>query len=229
MNDEQQKLIKFLLFYVTEHKRTRMKQIIAERTRYITVVLEDIYDPHNISAVLRSAECFGVQDIHIVDPNTHFETTEGIALGSAKWLTINHYKKSIDCLQQLKKNGYRIFATTLRPDAIQLSDIPLDHKVALVFGNELEGVTQAVCDQADGFVTIPMVGFTQSFNISVSAAVCLYDIVMRLRTSSIAYNLSTCDEQKVMLGWLRKTVKHIDQLELSFVLQNNQHILLQAK
>ena len=209
-------LIAYLSEYVTENKKEKIDAIIQDRTRYVTVVLEDLFHPHNASAVSRSADCFGVQDIHIIEKRHTFSPTHGVAKGATKWIDFYKYKDTKSCYEKLKQQGYRIVATTPHKRAYSLSRVPIDQKVALVFGAEALGLTQEAFDLADDYLTIPMYGFTESFNISVSTAVCLYDITQRLRESDVAWNLSEQDLLDVKLSWIRSIVKSPEALEKRF-------------
>ena len=207
---DQAQLCAFLEPFVTEHKHRLIERVLAERTRHVTVVLEDIYQPHNASACLRSAECFGVQDVHIIEEGNAYQVNRGIALGATQWLSLFRYgKPAADntsvCLEGLRARGYRLVATTLREGSMPLTELPLDRPVALLFGSEEPGLTQVAHDLADDTVHIPMVGFTQSFNISVSVALCLYELTGRLRQSELAWQLGENERLALRLEWLLRT------------------------
>ena len=197
-------LIEQLLEYVTDNKREKMQAVLENRTRYITVVLEDLFQPHNASAALRTCDIFGIQDVHVVEVNHTFKAVPTIAMGSSKWVDVQSYSSITDSIDALKKQGYRIVATTPHTDCYELPTLPLDQKTALIFGSEQTGLSQAALDQADMFVKIPMYGFVESFNVSVSVALCLYDVINRLHSSSYAWQLSTEEKQEIMLAWIRK-------------------------
>ena len=206
----------FLFGFISDNKKSLFEKIIEYRTRHITVVLEDIYQPHNASAVLRSADLFGVQDIHIIENRNRYEVNPDVALGSSKWLTINKYNKAEDntlaCFEELRRRGYRIVATTPHKDDVMLDELPVDQKTAVVFGTELLGLSDVALDNADAFVKIPMYGFTESFNISVSAALTLYNLTERMRKSSVGWQL--CEEEKILIQieWAKSTIKKVDLL-----------------
>ncbi len=216
-NPKKEDIITLLSEHVTPERRERMQAVLHERTRYVTVVLEDIFQPHNASAIVRSTECFGVQDLHVIEKRNRFKATEGVALGGDDWLTMHRYTTTQLCLEQLKKEGYRIVATTLDSKAYSLPDLPLDSKVALMFGTELTGLSPYVLENADAFVTIPMYGFTQSFNVSVSVALCLYQLTQKLRSSDYPWRLSADEQQELYLAWLRKSVRAASMLERRFL------------
>jgi tRNA (guanosine-2'-O-)-methyltransferase len=206
-------LIEQLLAYVTENKREKMQAVIANRTRYITVVLEDLFQEHNASAALRTCDIFGVQDVHVVEGRYSFKAVPTIAMGSSKWVDVHAYSSITESITALKKDGYRIVATTPHTDCYELPNLPLDQKTALIFGSEQTGLSQEALAQADTFVKIPMYGFVESFNVSVSVALCLYDVIHRLRASATDWKLSEDETQDLMLQWIRQVSKTAALLE----------------
>ena len=211
-----QVLIEMLGEYVTVEKKQKISEILAWRTRHITVALEDIFQPHNASAIIRSTECFGVQDVHSVQQKYQFNVNQGVARGSAYWINMHSYPSMQDCFKELKTQGYRVVATTPHEDAPYLHELPLDQKTALIFGTELSGISDYTFEHADGFVKIPMFGFTESYNVSVSVALCLYDLVMRLHASDIDWHLSEVEQVEVTLQWYRRVVRASAELEKLF-------------
>src|SRR3990172_2071052 len=170
-------LIDYLTQFVSEPRRKKFDDVLQFRTRHITIALEDIYHQHNASAVLRSCDCFGIQDVHVIENQNKFEANPDVELGSAKWITmIKHNAKeenTADCIASLKKNGYKIVVTSPHKNDCTIEELDITNKTALFFGTEMRGATPVAFEQADAFVKIPMVGFTESLNISVSAAVTL--------------------------------------------------------
>src|SRR5579872_4995514 len=191
-------LVESLWNYISENKRAKMIEVIEHRTRHVTVVLEDIFQPHNASAVLRSADIFGVQNVHVVEAKYAFKPVSTIAMGSAKWLDIHRYKSTTCAITALKASGYRIVATTPHTDSYELPTLPIDSKMALVFGSEQTGLSDEAMQQADMFVKIPMYGFVESFNVSVSVALCLYDVIQRLHHSTYQWRLSEEEKQDIL-------------------------------
>jgi tRNA (guanosine-2'-O-)-methyltransferase len=210
--DEKSALIDQLFAYITENKREKMQAVIANRTRYITVVLEDLFQEHNASAALRTADIFGVQDVRVVEGRYSFKAVPTIAMGSSKWVDVHAYSSITESITALKKDGYRIVATTPHTDCYELPNLPLDQKIALVFGSEQTGLSEEALAQADTFVKIPMYGFVESFNVSVSVALCLYDIVHRLQKSSIDWKLSEEEKQDLMLQWICQVSKTAESI-----------------
>jgi len=216
-----QKLLEFLMTFISENKKNKFTEFIQYRTRHITIVLEDIYQPHNASAVLRSCDCFGIQDVHIIENSNAYEVNPDVALGSSKWLTLHKYNGDTNntpkCISALKNQGYKIVATSPHKDDFTPDTLPLDQKTALVFGTELLGLTGTVIESADAFIRIPMVGFTESLNISVSAALLLFTLSQRLRKSEIEWKLTNEEELEIKLQWAKNVVKKSGLLEQEFL------------
>tara|TARA_Y100000589_G_scaffold321098_1_gene351824 strand:- start:17723 stop:18406 length:684 start_codon:yes stop_codon:yes gene_type:complete len=225
----QQEFLEHLLTFVSENKKELFRKNIEQRTRHLTVVLEDIYQPQNASAVLRSADCFGVQDVHIIENTNKYTLNPDVVLGASKWLDLHFYNteenNTAQCLQTLKDKGYKIVATTPYTNDVTIDKLNLDDKTALVFGTELTGISQQAMDMADEYVKIPMYGFTESFNISVSAAICMYETTKRLRNEYLkeVWQLTEAEKQKTLLNWCKKVVKRSDVIEKDFYArqQNN--------
>lgn len=218
----QQELFTYLSRFVTAHKLTRIQQVIEQRTNYITVVLEDIFQSHNASAVIRSCECFGIQNIHIIENNYDYRINPDVALGATQWITINRYRESnidntANCIKNLKQQGYLIAATTLQPNSIPISELNLKQKIALCFGTEETGLSTAAHELADVNVKIPMYGFTQSFNISVSAALFLYELNKKLRNSAINWSLTPEEKLNIQIDWLTKSIPRGAQIKKQFL------------
>lgn len=209
-----------LLSFVTPSRQERIDRILADRTRYLTVVLEDLYRMHNASAVVRSCECFGVQDIHVVEALNAFEVNRSIVQGAAKWVTLHRHpgrQGTRQCLEQLKDNGYRIAAMSLEPESIPIESLPLDRPVALCFGSEEPGLTPEAREMADVSVTIPMRGFTQSLNLSVSAGIALQQLSDRLRGSNRDWRLETSRRDRLRALWLARSIRAGRQIVARFL------------
>lgn len=219
-------LIKYLEQFITTKRVELFHQLLNQRTRYVTVVLEDIYQSQNASAVLRTADCFGIQDIHIIENKNKFQINHNVALGASKWLNLVKYNKqennTLEAISHLKKQGYRIVATTPHTKDISLENFDLTQgKTALFFGTELNGLTNEMIDNADEYLKIPMVGFTESFNISVSAAIILHHLTTSLRKSEINWQLSDNEKEKILLEWLKKAIKKSSLLIDDFLSKQN--------
>ena len=217
----QDKLLHYLSKYITPERLNLFNNIIESRTKHITVVLEDIYQSQNASAVLRSCDCFGIQDVHIIENRNEFRVDSEVSLGSSKWLTLKKYNgeanNSLSALKHLKKTGYRIVATTPHIKVQRLTDFDVTaKKTALVFGSELPGISDVIMNEADEFLQIPMFGFTESFNISVSAAIVLHHLTFKLHNSGIDWHLTEEEKEDIKIQWIRNTIKRSDLIEQHF-------------
>lgn len=219
--DLKEKLFEHLMAFVSDNKKTLFEEIIEYRTKHITVVLEDIFQPHNASAVLRTCDCFGIQNVHIIENKNAYKINPDVALGSSKWLNLYKYNQTenntIATFNSLRQQGYRIVATTPHKNDCTLDELNLDSKIALVFGTELNGLSETAIKNADEFVKIPMYGFTESFNISVSAAIILHHLTEKLRKSSISWKLTNKEKTEIKLNWVKNVVKRSDLLEQEFL------------
>ena len=219
--DIKKALAAYLSGFMTDDRNRLFDRIIKHRTRYITVVLEDIYQPHNASAVLRTCDCFGIQDVHIIENRYEYNLNPDVALGSSNWLSLKRYNTGSDnttgCLEMLKQEGYRIVATTPYANDTLLTDFDIEAgKFALVFGTEKEGLSTVAKNLADEFVKIPMYGFTESFNISVSAALSLFHLSEKMRHSSIEWHLTEEERVDVQLDWMRYSIRDSSLIEKKF-------------
>jgi len=204
-----------------EKRNALMDRVLNDRTRYVTVGLENIYQPHNASAVLRSCDCFGVQDVHIIENSYHYELNPHVSLGAAQWLNLHRYNtqdnNTAECISNLKKEGYRIVATTPDPKAVAIHDFDVSKgKFALLFGTEKFGLTPEACALADEFIRIPMYGFTESFNISVSVSLCLFHFTERIRAENAPWQLTPEEQTDIYLEWFRNTTTNSEQIERKF-------------
>lgn len=214
-------LIKYLADCITDNRKNLFDEKIENRTNYITVVLEDIYQPQNASAVLRTSDCFGIQNIHIVENENTYRINPDVVLGSDQWLNIYNYNtesnNTLDVIQKLKTEGYRIIATTPHINDVSLDDFDINKgKFALFFGAEVPGLSKTMLDNADEFLKIPMYGFTESFNISVSAAIIIHHLSEKLRISDIDWHLTEEEKDEIMIKWLKQTIKKSEMIVENF-------------
>ena len=216
--EEQKEVIDLLLPFVTPARQKRLNDVLNQRTRYMTVALEDIYQPHNAAAVIRSCDCFGVQDIQIIENQYKFDPSSGVSLGSQKWVD-HHYYEATDfntgiCMDSLKSKGYAIVATSPHADSYTPETLPIDRPVALFFGSEKPGLTDFALENADYKMQIPMYGFTESFNISVSAAIVMSVLANRIRheLSPEVWQFSEKEKTLKMLEWVVKSTSKGEEL-----------------
>ena len=220
MNQLNTKLTTYLEGFVTEKRKNTFKNILLNRTRHFTVVLEDIFQQHNSSAVIRSCDVFGIQDIHIIENKYHSKVSRHVAKGSQKWLNLINYKEdknnTKDCLTRLKNEGYQIIATSPHNNTCTLHDLDISKKSAFIFGVEKSGVSEEVLINSDEILTIPMVGFTESLNISVAAAIILENLTNKLRNSNYPWRLSEKEQEIIYANWLEKSIKNVDEIKNRF-------------
>jgi tRNA (guanosine-2'-O-)-methyltransferase len=192
-------------------------RIAAERTNFLTVSLENVYQEHNASAVLRSCDCFGIQQLHVIEKDNQYKVQRDIALGAGRWVDMFNYDQggnpTMDCINNLRLKGYRIVATSPHANEKTINDIDISQPMALIFGTERRGISDEVKAAADEFVSIPMYGFTESFNISVSVAITLNVLRQRLEKSSVDWKLTQEEQISLKLKWCRKILRGGQELE----------------
>ena len=207
-----QQLLAYLEGFISEERKERFLEVLEERTKYITVAIEDVYQKHNTSAVIRSCEVFGIQEAHVIENKNVKVLDKEIAMGAEKWVDVYSYPNSDSCIETLRKQGYKIIATTPHAEDCLLPDFEIDGKTALFFGTEKDGLSETVLNQADGFLKIGMHGFTESLNISVSAAIILQDLVTKLRKTNLDWGLTPVEKLEKRLDWTKKSIKSIDDI-----------------
>lgn len=214
------KLLDHLESYLTEHRKQRFKDVLAQRTKHITVAIEDVYQKHNTSAVLRSCDVFGIQDVYIIEKENRLQIDREIALGSQKWVDLHHYSSGEECINKLRQDGYQIIATTPHEKDKGLDDIDISRPSCIFFGRETEGLSDTILNQADCYLTIPMFGFSESLNISVSAAIILQTLTTKLKQSDIDWQLTEEEQLQKRIDWSKKTIKSISSVLERYNAQN---------
>jgi tRNA (guanosine-2'-O-)-methyltransferase len=207
----QSKLLAAFYEMIPEPKKIMFERIAADRTRHLTVVLENIYQEHNASAVMRSCESLGIQELHVVENKNEYKAQRDIARGAGRWVEMYNYSDGqplLECLNGLKARGFRIAALTPDADSHSIYDLPLDEPVALVFGTEWEGISNTAREMADYTVNIPMVGFTESFNVSVSVALTLQALRHRLENSNLDWKLNDAEQTAIKLDWCESIMRN---------------------
>ena len=204
-----QKLLTYLERFITDERKERFLEIISQRTNHFTVAMEDVFQMHNTSAVVRTCEVFGVQQAHSIEGRFGKRLDAKIAMGAQKWVDVFRYDDTQDCIDTLRNKGYQIVATTPHKDAYFLNDFDITQKSAFFFGTEKEGLSEQVLSQADTFLKIPMVGFTESLNISVAVAIVLQQLTDKLRRSEIPWQLSEEEHLLTLIEWTKKSVRNV--------------------
>ena len=197
--------------FLTPRRLARFEEVLSHRTNFLTVVLEDLYDPHNSSAVIRSCDIHGVQNLHVVENRHTFDSRRGVTMGADKWIDICRYNtpevnNTEVCFERLRKAGYEIRAASPHENSGLLPDVKIQRPMAIVFGSEKDGLSDYAMENVDGFIKIPMFGFSESLNISVSAATCLYDLTSKLRAGGQDPGLSPADRRRIEFQWLTSSV-----------------------
>jgi tRNA (guanosine-2'-O-)-methyltransferase len=209
-------LLKELHEFLNPSRIQRFEEVLANRTRHFTVAVENIFQSHNASAVLRTCDCFGLQDLHVIANENKYNLSKDVAMGAEKWVDLHSYyqkeNNTQDCIDALRKQGYQIVATTPHSNDVMLPDFDVNQKSAFFFGTEISGLSDLVLEQADSYVRIPMYGFTESYNISVSAALVLHDVVTRLKKSEVNWMLSEGELQDKRIDWAVKSLKSGPQI-----------------
>jgi len=217
----------YLSQYITDHKKSVMEKVLTQRTRFLTVVLEDIFKPHNASAVLRTCDCFGIQDVHVIEKVNMYKINPFVTRGASQWIDLHKYHNKEgsavqDCFSALKQKGYKIYGTSPLPGSISIHDLEPDEKIALVFGNEHEGISSEVQENVDGLVHIPMLGFTESFNISVAASIALYELVKKVENYDHPdFYLTEYEKQILRMKWYRSVVTRPELHEKAYLKTRN--------
>lgn len=226
MEDKLKKeLIEYLSTFVTQERLELLEQKINQRTQQLTLVIEDVFQSRNISAIIRSADCLGIQDIHVIENKNKFILDKTVSAGSGKWTHIirhnNKKNNTKNCINNLKKEGYQIIATTPHNTNISLEEINIrNNKIAILLGTELTGLSNEAIKLSDKRMGIKMVGFTESLNISVCAAICSYHLIDRMKKETSSWRIKKEARLNIMLNWLRNSIKSSSKIEKKFLREN---------
>ena len=193
---------------ITPNKVSMFERIAPQRSRHLVVGLENIQQDHNASAIMRTMDCLGFQELHLIEKNNTYAFQRDIALGAARWLDVIQHQNPpepiFDGIDLLKRQGYKIVATTPHHKAFTPQTLDLTQPIALFFGAEKYGISEELLHGADALLHIPMHGFTESFNLSVSAALVLNALRTRLATSSLEWLLSKEDQTRLKISWCER-------------------------
>ena len=212
--------LEFLENILTDNRKERFFNVLKNRTNHFTIAVEDIFQMHNTSAVMRSCEVFGIQELNVIEQRYGKSIDKEIAMGAQKWVDINTFDSISGCVDSLKGKGYQIIATTPHDNVCLMDDFDISKPSALFFGTERDGLSEEILQKADGFLKIPMVGFTESLNISVSVAIIIQNLMHRLRNSDINWKLSEEEILKKRLQWARSSIKDIKRIEARYYQEN---------
>ncbi|KAB7531005.1 TrmH family RNA methyltransferase [Flagellimonas olearia] len=205
-------LLTYLEGYLTDERKQRFLEVLQNRTKFLTVGIEDVYQMHNTSAIMRSCDVFGVQEVHVVEDRFQKRLDKNIAVGAEQWVDVHKYGDASECISKLKQLGYQIIATTPHNDSLLLPDFFPKKKTAVFFGTEKEGLSEEVMQQADGYLKIPMVGFSESLNVSVSAAIIIQELAQKIRKSNVDWQLTQTEILEKRLDWTKKSIKSVEAI-----------------
>ena len=220
-NIAEREYLAYLEEFITDNRKEKFLKVLAQRTNHFTIAIEDIFQLHNTSAVMRSCEVFGIQNLHVVEEKYGKSIDKEIAMGAQKWVDVNRYNSNSECVRALKEKGYQIIATTPHENDCLLDDFDISKPSALFFGTERDGLSDEIMAEADGFLKIPMAGFTESLNISVSAAIIIQNIMSRLRKTNLDWQLSEEEMISRRLDWTKNSIKDIKRIEQRYKEINN--------
>ena len=201
---------------IKENRLQKMEQVLSQRTQALTVLIENVYQPQNASAVLRTAEAIGLQSVYIVEKDHRYDVSPQVVMGADKWLDLHYAPGEAVCggdntlahYALLRRRGYRIAATCWTEDAVPIQELDLSTPLALAFGTELTGLSQTAIEAADIRTYIPMYGFTQSFNISVAAALCLHYLRPEMeRRHPQLMPLTPQTYRRVLVQWMAASLR----------------------
>jgi len=220
-NIAEREYLAYLEDFITENRKEKFLKVLNQRTNHFTIAIEDIFQLHNTSAVMRSCEVFGIQNLHVVEEKYGKTIDKEIAMGAQKWVDVTRYNSNLECVRALKEKGYQIIATTPHDNDCLLDDFDISKPSAIFFGTERNGLSEEIMAEADGFLKIPMAGFTESLNISVSAAIIIQNIMNRLRKTDFDWKLS--EEEMILrrLDWTKNSIKDIKRIEQRYKEINN--------
>lgn len=213
--------LEFLENILTDNRKEKFLKVLKDRTKHFTIAVEDVFQMHNASAVMRSCEVFGIQELHVIEERYGKRIDKEIAMGAQKWVDISTYDSVTNCIDTLKNKGYQIIATTPHENDCLMEDFDISKPSALFFGTERDGLSEEILQKADGFLKIPMVGFTESLNISVSAAIIIQNLTNRLRNSDVAWELTEEEILVKRLDWAKKSIKDIKRIEARYYEENS--------
>jgi len=213
------KYLEYLEGFITDNRKQKFLNILQQRTKHFTVAIEDVFQLHNTSAVMRTCEVFGIQELNVVEERYGKAIDKEIALGAQKWVDVERYTSIKNCVATLKEKGYRIIATSPHEDSCMLDDFDISQRSALFFGTERDGLSEDVLKAADGYLKIPMHGFTESLNISSSAAIVIQHLTSRLRKSDINWQLTEEEIFEKRIDWARKSIKDVDFITQKYLEQ----------
>lgn len=215
-----QKTFEYLQQFLTDERLEKINRFAPESSDFVLPVIEDVYQFRNAAAIVRSVEACGFHKIVAMESENQFNPNLRVTKGAETWVDVERLPHSLDSIKQIKNRGYKIVAVSPEKNATLLSDFQMTEPVALVFGTEAEGVTDEILDFSDETLAIPMYGFTRSFNVSVAAAICVYDLKQKLMRSNLDYKLSEEKLWGMKVRWAVNSLQSGEQILAKYLREN---------
>ena len=207
-----QEIYDYLQQFLTDERLSKIEHFSKESSDFVLPVMEDVYQFRNAAAIVRSVEACGFHHVVALEEENVFNLNLKVTKGAETWVQVEKMPNNLDSLKEIKSRGYRILAVSPEKNATMLPDYEVKEPIALVFGTELEGVSDEILDFADETLAIPMFGFTKSFNVSVAAAICMYELKQKLMKSGIEYQLSDEKLLELKIRWAKNSIKSSEQI-----------------
>lgn len=214
-----QKTFEYLKQFLTDERLSKIEFYAQESSDFVLPVMEDIFQFRNAAAIVRSVEACGFHKIVAMESENEFNPNLRVTKGAETWVEVEKMPHQLESLKKIKERGYKILAVSPEKNAIMLPDYDLKEPVALVFGTEKEGVTEEILDFADETLAIPMYGFTKSFNVSVAAAICFYDLKQKLVKSDFEYKLSNEKLWNLKVRWAKNSIKSGEEILQKYLME----------
>ncbi|WDF48743.1 RNA methyltransferase [Chryseobacterium sp. KACC 21268] len=211
----------YLQTFLTPERLAKIEHYSQESSDFVLPVMEDIYQFRNAAAIVRSVEACGFHKVVAMEKENFFEPNLKVTKGADTWVEVEKMPRTIEALKQIKNRGYKIVAVSAENNAKMLPDYKVDEPLALVFGTEWEGTTDELLDFADETLAIPMFGFTRSFNVSVAAAICMYELKQKLLKSNIDYKLSEEKLLQLKIRWAVNSIQSGEQILARYLQENH--------
>jgi len=215
------KTYEYLKQFLTEERLRKIEHFAPESSDFVLPVLEDVYQFRNAAAIVRSVEACGFHKVVALQEENNFEPNLKVTKGADTWVEVEKLPRNMESFQKIKDKGYKIVAVSLENNAKMLPDYEITEPIALVFGTEMEGVSQEILDFADETLAIPMYGFTRSFNVSVAASICVYELKQKLMKSDIDYKLNEEKLLRKKILWAVNSTRSGDQIFNKYLKDNN--------
>jgi len=226
-NINYKEFFEFLKQFLTDERLDKFYNVISNRITNVQLILEDVYQSHNASAIIRTCDAMGIQYVNVIEKRNKFNPNKDICLGSDKWVDISSYNGEdglTDCVNLLKQNNFNIVATSSHlSDAYTPETLPLDKPIAVMFGVEREGLSDEAISLADNFLYIPMYGFAESLNVSVAVGISLFTITQRMRKMNNLPKLSNEEYYKILCKWTLTSLSNSEFYIKAFLNNKNEN------